>query len=151
MSTSGGRGRERGLVVVDTSGLIALIDRGHDLHAVTAPVVASDRGPFLLSPFVLQEIDYLVSERLGAREALSVLDEVASGAYRLEPFDARDLAVASATMKRYADMRLGLADASILVIAARSGTARVLTLDERHFRAVRPLQGGAFTILPADA
>ncbi|MGH2797105.1 MAG: PIN domain-containing protein [Thermoleophilaceae bacterium] len=151
MITSGGRRRERGLLVVDTSGLIALIDRGHDLHAVAAAVVASDRGPFYLSPFVLQEIDYLVSGRLGAREALSVLDEVASGALQLEPFDARDLAVASAAMKRYADMRLGLADASIVVIAARSGTDRVLTLDERHFRAVRPLQGGAFTILPADA
>ena len=25
-----------------------------------------------------------------------------------------------------------------------------MSFDERHFRALRPLQGGVFTILPAD-
>lgn len=100
---------------------------------------------------MLQEVDYLVSERLGTRYALSVLDAVASGGYQLEPVGTADIALAAATMRRYADMSLGLADASIVVIAARHGTDRILTLDERHFRTVRPLQGGAFTILPADA
>jgi hypothetical protein len=46
---------------------------------------------------------------------------------------------------------LGLTDASIAVIAARHHTANILTLDERHFRAVRPLWGEAFRLLPADA
>jgi hypothetical protein len=36
------------------------------------------------------------------------------------------------------------------VIAERYATRRLLTFDERAFRAVAPLQGGAFTILPAD-
>jgi hypothetical protein len=116
-----------------------------------AAVISSDRGPFYLSPFVLQEVDYLVSERLGQDRSLSVLDSVASGAYQLEPYAASDVAVAAAMMRRYADLSVGLADASMIVIAARHGTDRVLTLDERHFRVIRPLQGGAFTILPADA
>lgn len=111
----------------------------------------TDRGPLYLSPFVLQEIDYFASERLGHHRALAILDEVASGGYQLEPFDRADVGVASSVARRYADMRLGLADASIVVIAARHGTDRILTLDERHFRAIRPLQGGAFSVLPADA
>jgi predicted nucleic acid-binding protein len=44
----------------------------------------------------------------------------------------------------------GHADASVAVLAARFGTRRILTFDERHFRAITPLQGGHFTILPAD-
>lgn len=116
-----------------------------------AETVLSDPGPFYLSPFALQEVDHLVSERLGPGRSLSILDSVASAAYQLEPFGAADVAVAVAVMRRYADMRLGLADASIVVIAARHGTDRILTLDERHFRALRPLQGGAFRLLPADA
>lgn len=114
-------------------------------------MISSERGPFLLSPFVLQEVDYLVSERLGQTRSLSILESVASGAYDLEPFGAADLAIAAGTMRRYADLGVGLADASLVVIAARHGTDRILTLDERHFRALRPLRGGAFTILPADA
>jgi predicted nucleic acid-binding protein len=51
--------------------------------------------------------------------------------------------------RRYADLDLGLADLSIAVLARKLATRRILTF-ERHFRAVRPLQGGAFTLLPAD-
>jgi uncharacterized protein len=48
------------------------------------------------------------------------------------------------------DLRIGLADASVAVIAAEARTTRLLSLDERHFRPMRPLWGDAFTLLPAD-
>ena len=51
---------------------------------------------------------------------------------------------------RYADLELGLADCALVVLAQRHQTDRVLSLDERHLRAVVPLQGGAFTLLPFD-
>jgi len=53
--------------------------------------------------------------------------------------------------EQYGDLRLGLTDASLAVIAARHHTVNILTLDETHFRLVRPLWGRTFTILPADA
>jgi predicted nucleic acid-binding protein len=52
---------------------------------------------------------------------------------------------------RYADLGLGLADCLILVLAERFGTWRLLSFDERRFRAVVPLQGGSFQLLPADS
>lgn len=51
----------------------------------------------------------------------------------------------------YRDLMIGLADASILVLAGRYRTNRILTLDERHFRALRTPRGEHFTLLPADA
>jgi predicted nucleic acid-binding protein len=51
---------------------------------------------------------------------------------------------------RYADLDLGLADCALVIVARRYDTTRIISFDERHFRAVRPLQGGTFTILPAD-
>ncbi len=51
---------------------------------------------------------------------------------------------------RRADLKLGLADCSIVVLAHRYRTTRIVSFDERHFRVVRPLQGRAFTMLPAD-
>ncbi|HET9254098.1 MAG TPA: hypothetical protein VFO16_02705 [Pseudonocardiaceae bacterium] len=50
--------------------------------------------------------------------------------------------------RNYLDLGLGLADCAIVLIATWLGTRRVLTFDERHFRAVHPLQGGAFELLP---
>jgi predicted nucleic acid-binding protein len=54
-------------------------------------------------------------------------------------------------VRRYRDLELGLADASLAVLAARHRTDRIATFDERAFRAMTPLRGGAFTILPADS
>jgi predicted nucleic acid-binding protein len=54
--------------------------------------------------------------------------------------------------ERYANINLGLADASLVALTERLATTTIATLDERHFRAVRPLAAGdAFTLLPADA
>jgi len=53
-------------------------------------------------------------------------------------------------IQRYGDMELGLADASIVVLARRHDVRDVLTLDERHFRALRAGAGRPFHLLPAD-
>jgi len=45
---------------------------------------------------------------------------------------------------------MGLADLSVIVLAARYRTRRILTFDERDFRRVRPLDGDSFVLLPAD-
>lgn len=109
----------------------------------------ADSGPFHVSPFVLAEVDYLLSDRLGTAYALNLLEDIAAGAYQLAAFGEEDLVTAISIARQYADLAVGLTDASVVVIAARHRTDRILTLDD-HFRAVRPLQGGAFTLLPAD-
>jgi uncharacterized protein len=45
---------------------------------------------------------------------------------------------------------VGLADLSVVVLAHRFRTRRLLTFDERDFRAVKPLAGGSFVLLPRD-
>lgn len=53
-------------------------------------------------------------------------------------------------MDRYAALELGLADASVVVLAGRTGCRDLLTLDQRHFRAVVAPDGRPFRLLPAD-
>jgi len=113
-------------------------------------VVEADPGPFLLSPFVAAEVDYLLLTRVGVDAEVLFLEEISRGAYQLQPFTSDDVGEAAELVRRYKDLALGLADASLVVLAARAGTNRLLTLDERHFRAVRPLRGKAFVLLPAD-
>ena len=54
-------------------------------------------------------------------------------------------------IERYHDLRIGLTDASLVVLAARYETDRILTLEERHFRELRTLDGRSLVLLPADA
>ena len=104
----------------------------------------------LLSPFVLAELDSLLGSRVGARARIALLDEVVRGAYRLEPFGPADVVLARKVMARYATLALGLADASIVVLADRRGTKDILTLDERRFRVVRTSNRRPLRLRPAD-
>jgi len=105
----------------------------------------------IMSPFVLAELDYLIQTRAGVRDELKVLADVANGVYSLAEFGSADVAQAGAVIERYRSMNIGLTDASLVVLAAKYGTTRLLTFDEKHFRAIRPLTSDAFTILPADS
>jgi uncharacterized protein len=139
------------LIVVDTWGALVLRDRRHSLHDSARSVVEADPGPFLLSPFCLAEIDYMLREHVSREEQLDFLDEVASGAYTLVRLGAEEVARGRELITRYADLRLSLADASIVVLAELYGTDRVLTNDERDFRVVQRADGRPFTLLPAEA
>jgi uncharacterized protein len=58
------------VIVLDTSGLLAGIDAAQRRHADVRRVLEGDPGPFLLSPFVLAEMDYLLATRVGTRAQL---------------------------------------------------------------------------------
>jgi predicted nucleic acid-binding protein len=139
------------VIIADTSGLLAAF--GADAHRYRAARDAyeGDPGPVVMSPFVLAELDYLLLNRAGGNAETDLLHEVADGVFELAAFSRADVESAVSVVERYADMRIGLADASLVVLAARYQTTRLLTFDERHFRAIKPLYGDTFTILPADS
>lgn len=136
------------MLLLDTSGLLAALDAGQRRHAECAAIIAGRPGPFLLSPFVLAELDYLIATRIGHSAERALLEEVARGAYRLEPFDAADVEVARRVIDKYESLEPGLADASLVVLAARHRIRDVLTLDRRHFTVMRQLNGRPFRSLP---
>ena len=137
------------MILVDTSGVLAAIDPRQAHHAAAAQALSKSH-PRILSPFVLAELDSLVATHGGQSEELKLLSDVSRGAYQLESFTAEDVAAAQAVIERYADLCLGLADASIVVLAVRHRCLEVLTLDQRHFRVVRGPGEKPFRLLPYD-
>jgi predicted nucleic acid-binding protein len=143
------------IVVVDTSGLISAVNDRSALHRETRAFLddlgAEPDARLVVSPFILAEADYLISERDNRQDiALRVLRDVAAGGYHLEPFGPEDLDRAADVIKRYGDQDIGLAGDSNVVLAERLGTSSILTLDERHFRALRGPGGEPFHLLPTD-
>lgn len=138
------------MILLDTSGLLSALDESQRYHRECAAFLSQVSPPLLLSPFVLAELDYLLMRNIGRGAQAALLEEVARGAYLLEPFGATDVARAKEVIERYADLEVGLADASIVVLAERHGVSEVLTLDERHFRAMRIERRKRFKVLPFD-
>jgi predicted nucleic acid-binding protein len=139
------------VILLDTSGLLAALDTSEGHHQAAASSLKQSGEPRVLSPFVLAELDYLLTRHVSARIARLFLREVAGGAYELAPFDADDVARAAVVLDRYGELDLGLTEASIVVLAERYRTIDVLTLDERHFRAITGPRNQPFRLLPADA
>lgn len=139
------------MILLDTSGLLAALDASDRHHRPAADAVRRSDPPRLLSPFVLAELDYLLSTRVGPAVARAFLADVTRGAYQLEPFGNDDVELALEVIDRYRDLGIGLADASLVVLAERHGVVNVLTLDARHFRVLTTSNGCRFRLLPLDA
>ena len=135
-------------MIVDTSALLAYFDDREPRHADCVNAIDSAAEELIVSRYVVGELDYLVSTRVGVTAELAVLEELASTAWVLSDFGDAELATARAVIRRYADQEIGLADASIVVLADRYRTRRIATLDRRHFDVLRPLNGGRFRIVP---
>jgi uncharacterized protein len=138
------------VILVDTSAALQLASSSAHRHADVLSIVDELSGPFLLSPFVLAELDYMLGRRHGQDAQLAMLGEVAEGAYELAGFSRTDVQSATAVIRRYADLRVGLADASIVVLAEQHRTLDILTFDSRHFRAMQGPGGRPFRLLPDD-
>jgi hypothetical protein len=102
-----------------------------------------------MSAFSAAELDYLVGTRLGVDAQMLTLRDLVD-AVVVDSLDAGQLTQAAEICERYRDLRLGLADASMVVLAAKWSTLALATLDERHFRAVQSLDERPFELLPGD-
>jgi len=139
------------VILLDTSGLLSalFVDQRH--HAECARVLREVDGPLVLSPFVLAELDYLVGKLAGVEAELRLLTDVSRGAYELATFTTEDVEHAQGLIGRFRDLHIGLADASLVVLADRLNARSILTLDARHFRALHGARGRPFRLLPFDS
>jgi uncharacterized protein len=139
------------LIVLDSSVVVALMDEGDKQHERVREWMDGISDGLYTTPLVLAELDYLVLKQGGFAAARALRASFECGAYTVEWWRSA-LSETIATARLYESIDLGLTDASLIALAAYLETTRIATLDERHFRAVRPLAGGAagFTLLPAD-
>lgn len=140
---------------MDTSGLLAALDATHP-DGAAARRVLNDAGTLVVSPLLLSELDHVTGRVLGRDAAHEAIDDIRrwarAGRAVLPEITVEILDTAVAVRSLYRNLRLDLADAVNVALAAHFRTDAVLTLDHGDFRAVRPLTDHeAFRLLPEDA
>lgn len=131
-------------VLVDASGLVALLDRDDAMHARAAAALAGIREPLVTVWPPLTEAMHLLADAPRAADALC--DMVADGAITIAGLDAEDFGRMKALMAKYRDLPMDFADAAIVAAAERHGIARVVTFD-RHFAVYRLPRRARFVVL----
>ena len=134
------------LAVVDTGPLYAAIDSDDADHERCVRILSSPGIRLVVPAMVVAETTYLVSTRLGAKVEAAFLRGL--GEIDVEGPALEDWPRMAELVEEYADFPLGGTDASVLALAERLGTDIVITLDRRHFEAVRPRHVEALQLLP---
>lgn len=137
-------------LILDTGPLLAALDAADPDHESCAALVTEADEDLVVPALVLAELDYWCTRRLTAGAWLIFLDDVLAGIYRIEPPSVTDLRRCRALQSQYQDLGLGVVDASVITLAERLGEQKVATLDQRHFRAVRPAHVDALRLLPSE-
>jgi predicted nucleic acid-binding protein len=137
-------------LLIDAAPIVALADPQEPQRAAILHVLGTEPGPLVIPAPTTAEIDYLLGRRFGTQARRAFLTDLAAGRFTVSSLERSDYATVLELEHRYADLDLGLADCALITLADRHDTSRLLTFDERHFRAVTPLRGEAFTLLPAD-
>lgn len=133
--------------LLDTGFVLALLAENDSRHTVCMQVMENEPNPLLPTP-LLTELAYMVIRDAGYGPFIKFLRFALAGTPRLVYPVAADFARAADLMEQYADSRLDFVDCSITAMAERLNISRILTIDQRDFRMIRPSHIPAFEILP---
>jgi uncharacterized protein len=137
-------------IVADSGAVYGLYDRSDAFYKDLRATLETARDRIILPATILGEIDYLLRVRLGNAALLRFLEDIQEGAFVVETVTLADLRRCAVLIEKYNDLDLGLSDASVVAVAERLGTNRILTVDQRDFRVIRSVHGRSFRLLPAD-
>jgi predicted nucleic acid-binding protein len=136
------------VILFDTNILVAAARTADVNHHIAVRLLNTMSEPRLVPPTVVAEVCYLLSEWGGPDAEVRFLRDFRPGGLRLAELTDTDVARMADLAERYADLRLGGTDASLVAIAERLDIERIATFDRRHFTVVRPARIDAFVLLP---
>jgi len=133
--------------LIDTGGILALLDSRDSWHALCVEAFESMRLPLLTSSAVLTELFHLVGDNRRDMEAAWTF--VRSGALMLGTISGGELPELHTLMSRYWDRPMDFADATLVYLARRESISTILTVDHSDFQTYCIEGRRKFRVLPA--
>lgn len=132
------------MIVLDTSGIVALANRADPNHSAAVASIRSKPEALVVPSVILSEAAYVLTHRAGERAFVRFLDALIEGRMLWRDGE-RELPRTRELMIRHADLPLGFADAAVIA-SAEATRSPVLTFDRRHFDVVA--REGIVAVLP---
>ena len=133
-------------LLLDTGGLVSLLDRSQSHHAEFVRFFERWRGPVVSTEAVLTEATHLLGKVPGGPQACC--DFFIQGGALLVPSSPASLRRCRELIDAYRDLPMDFADATLVALAEEVGTQVVLTTDRRDFAVYRIRGKRRFKIKP---
>jgi hypothetical protein len=133
-------------VLADTGPIVAILSRRDQYHRTCVEALRDLPGPLFTCWPVITEAAWLL--RRDSNAVQQMLNSLDSGFLELLPLTTADANPIASMLKKYRDIRIQLADAALVHLAARDGLDTIFTLDQRDFSVYRLPRGKSFRVLP---
>lgn len=137
------------IAVVDTGPLVAAMDQDDPRHEASRNALEMGGVVHVVPAMVIAEVLYFIGRRLGPEVEARFLAGIGEMDVR-GPLP-EDWGRIGELVSQYRAFPLGGIDASVVALAERLDTDLLITLDRRHFGAIKPRHCDGFTLLPTAA
>jgi uncharacterized protein len=125
------------VIIADTGFFLALANSRDQHHAVAKRALDQLIEPLVTTWPVMTETCHLVAHRLNAQAAETFVASAARGAFDVFDLGAAHLPRIVELMRKYRQLPMDLADASLVILAEHLGSGKILSTDRRDFAAYR--------------
>jgi len=131
--------------ILDTGPWVALIDRSESKHSICVQWLKNYSGRLYSTEAVLTEVLYLLNFSVKAQSA--AIDFVLKSVVEIIPSSVASLKKAKDLIKKYSDLPMYYADATLVCLAIDTGIRDIITFDEKDFNIYR-VKKQPFVIAP---
>jgi hypothetical protein len=121
--------------ILDTGPWVALIDRSESKHDMCVQWLKNYSGRLYSTEAVLTEVLYLLNFSVKAQTA--AIDFVLKSVVEIIPSSVESLKKAKNLIKKYSDLPMDYADATIVCLAMDTGIHDIITFDQKDFNIYR--------------
>lgn len=132
--------------ILDTGPWVALIDRSESKHDICVRWLKNFSGKLYSTESVLTEVLYLLNFSVKAQTA--AIDFVLKSVVEIIPSSVESMKKVKILIKKYSDLPMDYADATIVCLAIDTGIYNIITLDQRDFNIYRFKKKQSFVIMP---
>ncbi|MBD2385134.1 type II toxin-antitoxin system VapC family toxin [Cylindrospermum sp. FACHB-282] len=132
------------MIIVDTGFWLALIDQKDTYHQIAKQALKQYNEPLITTWCVVTETCYLLLTRKGVEAQVTFLNSLQQELFTIFNLEAHHTSRIIELMKRYANLPMDLADASLVILAEHLGHGRIFSVDQRDFNTYRWKQSYPF-------
>ena len=134
------------MILIDTGPIVAFFDKDDRHHTSCVEILKEIREPLVTAWPVLTECFYLLNFSWEVQDSLWLF--IQRGGIEMYPIEKELFTQCRELMKRYRDLPMDLADATLVALADVLGVSKIFTLDHKDFSIYRFKQKRQFTLIP---
>lgn len=136
------------MIIIDTGPIVAILDKDDKYHRLCVDILKIIKEPLITSWPVITEAFYLLNFSLQVQDTL--WEFIERGGIKIESLDENFYSTCRELMKKYHDLPMDLADATLVAIGEAKGLTTIFTLDHKDFSIYKPKHKKYFTLIPAS-